>query len=95
MVSWHFNQSEKSHDQKYVFEKGVVSQHDNLKSTSPVHLKFGKYICYIDIWKSLTLESDPIQSGQLINHELSTTILLHAENKQSLISQKRCEIEQF
>ena len=36
------NQSEKSHDQKHVFPKGCACLDDNLKSASPIHMKFCK-----------------------------------------------------
>ena len=32
-------QPEKSHDQKHVFQRGVL---ENLKSASPIYMKFGK-----------------------------------------------------
>ena len=40
---------------------------DNLKSISPIRMKFGKLVHYVDVWKSLTFRSDPIHSGRLIN----------------------------
>ena len=66
-----------------------------LKSALPIHIKFGKYACYIDVWKSLTFGSDPIQNGRLINDLLNVTIFLNAENAKTHLSQKRSEIEQF
>ena len=65
---------------KICFSKGCAFPDDNLKSMSPIHIKCGKYVCYIDVWKSLTFGSDPIQNGRLINDLLNVTIFLNAEN---------------
>ena len=64
-------------------------------STSPIHIRFGTEVCYIDVWKSLTFESDPIQNGRLINDLLKATIFLKAENAKVHLSRKRSKIEQF
>ena len=80
-----FNQSEKSHDQKHVFQKGACLD-DNLKSASPIHMKFCKYVRYIHVWKSITFRSDPIQNGRLINDLLNVTIFLNAEKTKTRVS---------
>ena len=49
----------------------------------------------MDVWKSLTFGSDPIQNGQLINDLLNVTIFLNTENAKTHLSRKRSEIEQF
>ena len=41
----------KSRDQKHVFKKGCDFLDDNLKSVSSIQLKFGKWVCHIDVWK--------------------------------------------
>ena len=69
-------------------------------STSPIHIRFSMEVCYIDVWKSLTFESDPIQNGRLINdymtyYLLKATIFLNAENAKMHLSRKRSKIEQF
>ena len=38
---------------KTCFSKGCACLDDNLKSTSPIHMKFSKFICYIDVGKTL------------------------------------------
>ena len=52
---------------KTCFSKGGDCPDDNFKSASPIHMKFGKSVYYIDVRKSLTFGSDLIQNGQLIN----------------------------
>ena len=46
-------------------------------------MEFGKSVCYIDVWKSLTFGSDPVQNDRLTNDLLNVTIFL------SLKMQKR------
>ena len=36
---------------KNIFKRGCACHDDNLKSASPIHMKFGK-VCYIDVWNS-------------------------------------------
>ena len=77
------------------FSKECTCPDDNLKSTLLIHMKFGESVCYIDVWKSLTFVSDPIQNGRLINDLLNVTIFLNAENAKTHLSQKRSEIERL
>ena len=60
MVSRHFNQSEKSHDQEHVFERGAIVR--MITCASPIDMKFGKWVHYMDVWKSLTFGCDAIQN---------------------------------
>ena len=48
---------------KNMFLKGCACPDDNLKSASPIHMKFGKWVRSVDIWKSFTFGSDPMQNG--------------------------------
>ena len=52
---------------KTCFSKGCACLDDNLKGVSPIHIKFGKWVPYIDVWKSLIFGSYPVQNGRLIN----------------------------
>ena len=50
-----------------MFLKGCACKDDNLKSAAPIDMKFGKWVHYMDVWKSFTFGSDPMENGQLIN----------------------------
>ena len=67
MLQLHFNQSERSHDQKMSFFDGEACPDDNLKGILSIHLKLGKYIRSIKIWKSLDFGIDWLRNGRVIN----------------------------
>ena len=53
--------------QPNVFFYGKACLDDNLKGILSIHLKLGKYIHSIKIWKSLDFGIDWLRSGRVIN----------------------------
>ena len=49
------------------FFDGEACPDDNLKRILSIHLKLGKYIHSIKIWKSLDFGIDWLRNGQVIN----------------------------
>ena len=49
------------------FFDGEASPDDNLKGILSIHLKLGKYIHSIKIWKSFDFGIDWLRNGQVIN----------------------------
>ena len=52
---------------KNVFFDGEACSDDNLKGMLSIHLKLGKYIHSIKIWKSLDFGIDWLRNGRVIN----------------------------
>ena len=52
---------------KMSFFDGEACPDDNLKGILSIHLKLGKYIHSIKIWKSLDFGIDWLRNGQVIN----------------------------
>ena len=52
---------------KNVFFNGEACPDDNLKGILSIHLKLGKYIHSIKIWKSLDFGIDWSRNGRVIN----------------------------
>ena len=72
------------------FFDGEACPDDNLKGILSIHLKLGKYIHSIKIWKSLDFGIDWSRNGRVINDQLIITIFPNKENTKMLISRKPC-----
>ena len=72
------------------FFDGEACPNDNLKGILSIHLKLGKYIHSIKIWKSLDFGIDWSRNGQVINDQLIITNFPNKENTKMLISRKPC-----
>ena len=68
------------------FFDGEACPDDNLKGILSIHLKLGKYIHSIKIWKSLDFGIDWLRNGRVINHYE----LQKLQNIKMLISRKPC-----
>ena len=66
------------------FFDGEACPDDNLKGILSIHLKLGKYIHSIKIWKSLDFGIDWLRNGRVI------TNFPNKENTKMLISRKPC-----
>ena len=64
------------------FFDGEACPDDNLKGILSIHLKLGKYIHSIKIWKSLDFGIDWLRNGRVIMN------FPNKENTKMLISQK-------
>ena len=72
------------------FFDGETCPDDNLKGILSIHLKLGKYIHSIKIWKSLDFGIDWLRNGRVINDELIIANFPNKENTKMLISRKPC-----
>ena len=70
------------------FFDGEACPDDNLKGILSIHLKLGKYIHSIKIWKSLDFGIDWLRNGRVINDELIIMNFPNKENIKMLISRK-------
>ena len=70
------------------FFDGEACPDDNLKGILSIHLKLGKYIHSIKIWKSLDFGIDWSRNGRVINDSLIITNFPNKENTKMLISRK-------
>ena len=52
---------------KMCFFEGLACPDDNLKGILSIHVKLGKYIHSIKIWKSLDFGIDWLRNGRVIN----------------------------
>ena len=67
------------------FFDGEACPDDNLKGILSIHLKLGKYIHSIKIWKSLDFGIDWLRNGRVIIMNFP-----NKENTKMLISRKPC-----
>ena len=65
------------------FFDGEACPDDNLKGILSIHLKLGKYIHSIKIWKSLDFGIDWLRNGRVMNFP-------NKENTKMLITRKPC-----
>ena len=72
------------------FFDGEACPDDNLKGILSIHLKLGKYIHSIKIWKSLDFGNDWLRNGRVINDYLIIMNFPNKENTKMLISRKPC-----
>ena len=72
------------------FFDGEACPDDNLKGILSIHLKLGKYIHSIKIWKSLDFGIDWLRNGRVINDKLIIMNFPNKENTKMLISRKPC-----
>ena len=72
------------------FFDGEACPDDNLKGILSIHLKLGKYIHAIKIWKSLDFGIDWLRNGRVINDYLIIMNFPNKENTKMLISRKLC-----
>ena len=72
------------------FFDGEACPDDNLKGILSIHLKLGKYIHSIKIWKSLDFGIDWSRNGRVINDSLIIPNFPNKENTKMLISRKPC-----
>ena len=70
------------------FFDGEACPDDNLKGILSIHLKLGKYIHSIKIWKSLDFGIDWLRNGRIINDYLIIMNFPNKENTKMLISRK-------
>ena len=70
------------------FFDGEACPDDNLKGILSIHLKLGKYIHSIKIWKSLDFGIDWLRNGRVINDYLIIMNFPNKENTKMLISRK-------
>ena len=68
------------------FFEGEACPDDNLKRILSIHLKLGKYIHSIKIWKSLDVGIDWLRNGRVINDYLIIVNFPNKENTKMLIS---------
>ena len=71
------------------FFDGEACPDDNLKGILSIHLKLGKYIHSIKIWKSLDFGIDWLRNVRVIN-ELIIMNFPNKEDTKMLISRKPC-----
>ena len=72
------------------FFDGEACPDDNLKGILSIHLKLGKYIHSIKIWKSLDFGIDWLRNGRVIYDSLIIMNFPNKENTKMLISRKLC-----
>ena len=72
------------------FFDGEACLDDNLKGILSIHLKLGKYIHSIKIWKSLDFGIDWLRNGRVINDLLIIMNFPNKENTKMLITRKPC-----
>ena len=75
---------------KMSFFDGEACPDDNLKGILSIHLKLGKYIHSIKIWKSLDFDIDWLRNGRVINDYLIIMNFPNKENTKMLTSRKPC-----
>ena len=71
------------------FFDGEACPDDNLKGILSIHLKLGKYIHSIKIWKSLDFGIDWLRNGRVINDQLIIANFPNKENTKSLYLENR------
>ena len=72
------------------FFDGEACPDDNLKGILSIHLKLGKYIHSIKIWKSLDFGIDWLRNGRVINDQVIIMNFPNKENTKMLITRKPC-----
>ena len=75
------------------FFEGEVCLDDNLKGILSIHVKLGKYIHSIKIWKSLDFGIDGLRNGRVFNDYLIIMNFPTKENMKMPVSRKPCAIE--
>ena len=71
------------------FFDGEACPDDNLKGILSIHLKLGKYIHSIKIWKSLDFGIDWLRNGRVINDYLIITNFPNKETQKCLYLENR------